>query len=133
MSNILPGRHVDVIRRHHGNKPYIDFLVCMLNNNGKITTFRAEDWQQLKKFTDALEALFGIPFMPWYYFHFNLDFDSINLDSTLQLSKTLINHKSGNILCMLDAWCIQVSLSIMYSIYLIRFICTWHKIVYCLA
>ena len=72
----------------------------MLNNNGKITTFRAEDWNQLKKFTDALEALFGIPFMQWYYSYFDLDFDSINLDSILQLSKILIN-----ILCMFDVWC----------------------------
>jgi hypothetical protein len=35
----------------------------MLSNKDRLYTFRCEDWEQLKKLIDALEALFGIPFI----------------------------------------------------------------------
>jgi hypothetical protein len=35
----------------------------MINDQGKLLTFRSKDWQQLQQLTAALEALFGIPFM----------------------------------------------------------------------
>jgi hypothetical protein len=66
LSNVVPGRHVNEIRKSQENKSYIDFLVCMLSNKDKFYTFRCEDWEQLKKLIDALEALFGIPFIQWH-------------------------------------------------------------------
>ncbi|XP_028418020.1 uncharacterized protein LOC114542749 [Dendronephthya gigantea] len=63
LTNIMPGRHVDEIRKRHGNNPFIDFLTCMLTKNGGIWTFRSLDFQRLKMLVDALEALFGIPFV----------------------------------------------------------------------
>ncbi|XP_028418839.1 uncharacterized protein LOC114544380 [Dendronephthya gigantea] len=63
LTNIMPGRHVDEIRKRHGNNPFIDFLTCMLTKNGGLWTFHSLDFQRLKLLVDALEALFGIPFV----------------------------------------------------------------------
>ncbi|XP_028415494.1 uncharacterized protein LOC114538524 [Dendronephthya gigantea] len=63
LTNIVPGRHVDIIQKYHGNKSYVDLLTCMLTKKSGVQTFRSMDWQRLKLLMDGFEAHFGIPFM----------------------------------------------------------------------
>ena len=63
LSNILPGKHVQIINKNHGNKDYIDFLVCLLGRKGHMYVFQCKDFQQMKKFFDVFQAIFGVKFL----------------------------------------------------------------------
>lgn len=63
LSNILPGKHVDVIIKHHSNQEYVDLLVCLLGKKGRMYIFQCKDYQQMKKFFDAFQAIFGVKFL----------------------------------------------------------------------